>query len=131
MSYSFDDNVISDLHKDARGFRPSVDFMRMWNEQTDDQKQIIWDALIFELNEEIDAEKERDALAIAAFEANIKQIMEAGRVSRKTAIQWFVRSLDIPEEYLDDTGYICHEARVPYSCEQEFIDAGFGWNRAA
>ena len=37
--YTFDENIVSDLHKDARGFRPHAAFMEGWNQSSDDNNQ--------------------------------------------------------------------------------------------
>ena len=47
--YSFENELISDLHKDARNHRPTSGFMAMWNDLNDDQKQECWDNLISEM----------------------------------------------------------------------------------
>ena len=52
--YSFENELISDLHKDARNHRPTSGFMAMWNDLNDDQKQECWDNLISEMNDSQD-----------------------------------------------------------------------------
>lgn len=46
MEYTFDERCVSDLHKDAFGFRPNHDFWREWELSDNDGKQVIWDSLI-------------------------------------------------------------------------------------
>ena len=42
--YTFDEQTLSDLHKDARGSRPRSDwFWDAWNQADNDGKQAIWD----------------------------------------------------------------------------------------
>lgn len=48
--YDFDENVISDLHKDAYGFRPDQSFWGLWAASNPEQKQAVWDNLIDILN---------------------------------------------------------------------------------
>mgnify|MGYP001489339211 FL=1 len=48
MTYTFDETIISDLHKEARGFRPRPGNLfcdKLYNADNDD-KQAIWDGLI-------------------------------------------------------------------------------------
>jgi hypothetical protein len=45
-TYTFDENILSDLHKDAYGFRPSGDFFREWDLLDNDGKQDLWEQLI-------------------------------------------------------------------------------------
>ena len=48
--YTFSEELLSDLHKDARGFRPRSEwFWNNWNTSNDDGKQAIWDNLVEEL----------------------------------------------------------------------------------
>ena len=44
--YTFDSNTASDLHKEAYGFRPSVDWSSRWKLANNDTKQAIWDDLL-------------------------------------------------------------------------------------
>lgn len=46
--YDYCDYLYSDLHKDARGFRPD---MGHWNSLSPDAKQQLWDRLCQELTE--------------------------------------------------------------------------------
>jgi hypothetical protein len=50
MTYTFDENLISDLHKDAYGFRPDVSFWATFAAFNPDQKQALWDSMIAILN---------------------------------------------------------------------------------
>ena len=47
--YSFENELISDLHKDARNHRPTSGFYGNVERLTDDQKQECWDNLISEM----------------------------------------------------------------------------------
>ena len=54
--YTFDENTLSDLHKDARGSRPRSDFFwDTWNQADNDGKQAIWDGLVDEMVERGDS----------------------------------------------------------------------------
>ena len=85
MQYTFDDNIFSDLHKDAYGFRPRY---HRYYESSDDEKQKIWDDLcaLVEQNEaqERQLEKER----IASFEERVEDVIGLGANNRQTAIRW-------------------------------------------
>jgi len=50
MAYTFDSNIVSDLHKDAHGFRPTEYFWEEWDQCGDDNRQAMWDSLINEFN---------------------------------------------------------------------------------
>lgn len=47
--YTFDEQIVSDLHKDARGYRPTEYFWEEWSQCGDDTRQAMWDNLIEEL----------------------------------------------------------------------------------
>lgn len=90
--YTFDENTLSDLHKDARGFRPRSDyFWSQWNNADNDGKQAIWDGLIDELSAELEAEKARDELCLTEFKALVAHYIECGAGDRETALRWMVQ----------------------------------------
>jgi len=64
MSFTYDDNIISDLHKDAYGFRPTQRFFDDWAEYTPAEKQEVWDSLVstMEYNQKEEARIEADNL---------------------------------------------------------------------
>ena len=51
--YTFKELEVSDLHKDATGFRPRAEFWNQWATANDSEKQKIWDNLIDLLNSDI------------------------------------------------------------------------------
>lgn len=77
MAYTFSNELISDLHKDARGFRPSGAWLLCnWETETDAQKQATWDMLCEELEASMAAQEEAEAKALVEFRAKIRQIMD-------------------------------------------------------
>ena len=64
--YTFDENIVSDLYKEAYGHRPHEGFWSDWDAASDDRKQRIWDELCdvsareaeFQLECQIEAEHE-------------------------------------------------------------------------
>ena len=54
--YTFDENLISDLHKDAYGFRPDQSFWATFASFNPDQKQALWDNMIAVLNRNIEGD---------------------------------------------------------------------------
>ena len=89
IMHCFDENTLSDLHKDARGFRPrSEDFWNSWNTATDDGKQSIWDGLCDELDHAMMEEKEAEAAALVDFEKEVEAFIGYGAGNRETALRW-------------------------------------------
>ena len=87
--YTFDDQTVSDLHKDARGFRPRAAFMEGWTQSDDDNKQAIWDGLLRELDHVQAEEAHAAEVAIADFEGLVGDtIYTYGAADRETALRW-------------------------------------------
>ena len=91
MTYTFDENIVSDLHKDARGFRPGELFWEQWVLSTDQRKQAIWDSLIKEMNESMDRERRMEQEAIKDFESDINLNIALGAGDRETALRWMTQ----------------------------------------
>ena len=121
MSYTFDANIVSDLFKDVNGFRPGSTFYTAWNSGNDDQKQVIWDNLILQLEEKYNEDKRIEAEETEKFEAQIASAIDAGAGSRETALRWIVEGLDLSDsDKLYGGDYICYTLNLPYSYANEF-----------
>lgn len=116
--YTFDEDTISDLHKDARGFRPSEYFWETWHNASDNYKQVLWDDLVDELRRGNEMLAEMEAIALAKFEALVAGTMELGAYNRETAIRWIVESLDLGE--YADAEYACWALNLNYNCAKLF-----------
>ena len=57
MTYTYDTDILSDLYKDAYGFRPDSSYMKAWLEYPDDFKQTIWDRLLVDLAAAVEQER--------------------------------------------------------------------------
>ena len=86
--YDFDDNIFSDLHKDAYGFRPRG---HEYYEAAPARKQEIWVKVCEDLEVAQDEEGRRAQEAIAEFEAEIQENIEYGAGDRKTALRWMTQ----------------------------------------
>ena len=74
--YTFENELISDLHKDARNHRPTSGFMAMWNDLNDDQKQECWDNLIAEMKLSQEQEKASESAALSVFKTDLAMTMQ-------------------------------------------------------
>ena len=120
-AYSFDENIVSDLHKDAYGFRPREMFWSEWNNASNDEKQEIWDDLCKALERAIQKEKEQEEFAVIQFNKRVADVMATGAGDRETAIRWIVQSMGLDEYDLVYGGsYICWNLGLPYSMEKDF-----------
>ena len=90
--YTFCENTISDLHKDAWGYRPSQGFWVRWEASNDDAKQGIWNDLIDDMvkNDAEDAKiKAENASKLAK---RIKEACKLGASNYRTAIRWILEA---------------------------------------
>ena len=72
MTYTFDENIVSNLHKDAFGFRPSRSWYWDWNGYSDDEKQKEWDFLLQALKRGMEDEARREDDAIFDFDCEVR-----------------------------------------------------------
>ena len=108
--YTYDDNIISDLHKDAMGFRPSESFWDFWISATPDEKQKEWDSLCNLLEREIEREKAEQEIAIKRFEDLVEKTIASGARDRETALRWIMDASDCD----GDWEYLCYHHGLPY-----------------
>ena len=93
MTYTFDEYLISDLHKDAYGYRPTESFWSTFAAFNSDRKQALWDSMIADLNRSIEDEENNQQAAIVEFENRIDNLM-TDAPSRKSVVAWFMRQAD-------------------------------------
>jgi len=116
--YTFDEDTISDLYKDARGFRPGEYFWETWTDASHDQKQVIWDDLVDELRRGNEILADMQAISLTKFEAQVSKTMELGARDREQAIRWIVESLDMGGYATAE--YACYNLGLSYKCAGMF-----------
>lgn len=121
MTYTFDERIVSDLHKDARGFRPNEYFWEEWTQAPDNIKQVIWDNLIVELNEEMARQRQADDEAMIAMHQRIQGLMLIGAKDEVQAIKWLIEAEEFDDYDLQyGSSYFCFHFGLPYSADKEF-----------
>lgn len=98
--YTFDENLISDLHKDAYGFRPDQSYWNLFAAANPDQKQAIWDNLLKDLNRSIEQDQKEEQEAIAKFENRIDNLIH-DVTNRKAIVAWLLKEADGDEEHFE------------------------------
>ena len=84
--FTYDEELFSDLHKDAYGFRPRI---HNFYESTPEEKQKIWDATILDMNAAQEAEEARAADCVKDFKAEVDMVINTfGAEDRATALKW-------------------------------------------
>lgn len=104
MAYTYDSNIVSDLHKDARGCRPTVHWMVEWDKKSPAQKQATWDSLCCELEVTMAEERAREAAGLRQFERYVERCRIMGAADTETAVRWILEG-----EGFDDMDY-CYGA---------------------
>jgi hypothetical protein len=124
MTYTFDEKLVSDLHKDAHGYRPTSLFWIDWNNGSNSYKQKMWNDLLADLEYEVEREANERVAAINALEQEIANALDLGAPSREIAIRWVVESMCLTEWDLAYGGeHICYMKNLPYSMAPMFANA--------
>ena len=96
--------TISDLHKEARGFRPSLDRYEL---KTDDELMAEIEWLGREVKEAIEHEQMIDAECITRFNDEVATFIQQGAANRSTAIRWMLQAQGY-DETPADADSICY-----------------------
>ena len=110
-TYTYDENILSDLHKDAYGIRPSETFYREWDLLDSDGKQDLWDALVDAVGDSIREEERHHNMAIAEFESWVKQTM---KIVVDSTREDCIRMMHDAHDTRGDVEYLEHCLGVPY-----------------
>ena len=127
--YTFDEQIVSDLHKDARGYRPSEYFWEEWSQCGDDTRQSMWDILLEELAAETARQLDAYARAEIAFHQRVQGTMLAGAKDELTAIRWILEAEQLSKfDLAYGSDYVAWHFGLPYKGEfdqqiQTVIDA--------
>ena len=92
-TYTFDEDSVSDLHKDAYGFRPSQSWWYGWDHASDEGKQHQWDSMLAALERANEEDREREARAIKVFEDRVTNLMHSG-TTQERVITWLIDASD-------------------------------------
>jgi hypothetical protein len=120
--YTFDENIVSDLHKDAHGFRPSEWFWRDWTASSEPRKQEIWDGLLTALDA-ANAEYERaQAISVGDFERGVRQNLALGATCREDAIRWMLDGVLQDSDLWYGGDYACYLFNLPWTPYRAELD---------
>lgn len=116
MTYTFDESVLSDLHKEAFGFRPGVGYFAYWRAMTDEAKQAEWDHLCMSAEESERYECEAEARNYAAWQKRIETLVEYGAGDKATAIRW---DMQAQKAEPGEVSFYCYACGLNYRVEDE------------
>lgn len=112
VQFTYDENIFSDLHKDAYGFRPRA---HEFYEATPERKQQIWDATVKDLECAMAEDKARQDNAVQDFEKSVASLITKGAGDRATAIRWIIEATTFTKaDLMYGGGYLCYEFGLPY-----------------
>ena len=86
--YTYSDELFSDFHKDAYGFRPRG---HEFYSATPERKQEIWDATGRAFDRAQAEEAELEAESLTDFEKEVQTYIELGADDRQTALRWMTQ----------------------------------------
>jgi hypothetical protein len=125
MSYTFDESIVSDLHKDARGFRPSCMWWKTWEESSAEEKQVIWDDICAELEEEINREKRMQENALANMKKRIADTIALGASDEVSALKWIIEAEGFDaSDLMYGVSYFCYHFGLSYNVENTMPEIG-------
>ena len=104
-----DESMVSDLHKDAYGFRPREAFWSAWERMTPSEKQSEWDSLCRSVENAIAREVLMAEEAAVEFEQLVSETIAHGAADRQVAIRWL---RDASASHLGWIGF-CYEYGLP------------------
>ena len=118
--YTFSNDLISDLHKDAWNHRPSNSFWFHWNCGTDDAKQKIWDDLIDDMVANDQAEAKAKKENASELFLRIKETCKLGASNYKTAIRWILDADELEHDQYYEGGQLAWEYNLAYRHKKLF-----------
>ena len=86
--FTYSDDIISDLHKDAYGFRPSQRFFEDWAEYTPAEKQECWDMLCEEMERSMKEQAAAETAALVEFRKQVAETMKFCNCNWKDAVRF-------------------------------------------
>jgi hypothetical protein len=108
--FTFDSDIVSDLHKDAYGFRPSQSWWYGWTHATDAQKQSNWDSMVEAMVRSENYRKECEEKSVKEFESYVEKVIELGAKTRSVALRWIMDESTAN----GDWEYFCYLNGLPY-----------------
>ena len=118
--YTFCENTISDLHKDAWGYRPSQGFWVRWEASNDDAKQKIWNDLIDDMVKNDEEEAKIKAENASKLAKRIKEACKLGASNYRTAIRWILQADELKQDDYYEGGQLAWEYNLAYRHKKLF-----------
>lgn len=89
-NYAYNELYISDLHKDAHGWRCRIDFNNgQWTKESIDK---FYDRLQTELVYTMEEEQQQEYASLLAYKAHIAKLMTEHNLTMEDAIRWDIQA---------------------------------------
>ncbi|MFZ9131493.1 MAG: hypothetical protein ACO20M_06005 [Methylophilaceae bacterium] len=99
-TYTYSDELVSDLYKSAYGTRPTAHFWGCWKEMSPVMKQVEWNFLLQRSEDAADHERKREQEAIVKFEYWLRKVED-----RHGTVENALRLMTESER---DSGWMAH-----------------------
>lgn len=119
--HTYDENLFSDLHKDAFGFRPHSGFWEWLETATPAEKQEEWDSMIAAMERREAMRVEDEKHAIVAFELLVTRTMNNGAKTRKDAVAWMMEA-ELGDIFKGDVEHFEWRMGVPFGYVKKTAD---------
>ena len=116
MTHTYDESLVSDLHKDAYGFRPGTQYWTDWSFMTAAEKQTEFERLMQAAREEDDRQAKREHEAYLAWSVDITELMAQHDISEARAIIWDMQNY---VSGIEDLSLYCYKRGLSWSIEME------------
>ena len=115
---------LSDVHKEAYGFRPRGDFWAKWDSATTLEREEIKEQLGKDCNANVQREWIEEQERVIRFEQEILEIIKTKGGNRHRAFRDIILEAEVgggkpTERDLGDAGYLCFCLGLPYHYEHE------------
>ena len=94
--YTYSEQLYSDFHKDAYGFRPSHD--DPFYTASPERKQVIWNLVAEQYEFKQNEEELEEARSVAQFKDWVQSMIDNGANDEETALRWIVEDRDFQNE---------------------------------
>jgi len=115
-------DLISDLHKEVYGFRPTQDWWADWNASSDSQKEKVWDEYNRVNDLQIADLTHSEETNLQAFKSNIAKMMLDYDLTKLDAVRWWIEAEGLNETDLRyGSSYINYRNSLPYQNDMNEI----------
>jgi|TARA_R100000455_G_C6262556_1_gene117840 hypothetical protein len=114
-------SILSDLHKEARNFRPSSEYCTWFATLPLERQQKEWANLQQQAKDRQEQEDAERAECYTSWCDHINYLMESNNIDRKTAIRWSIDGEQIVIHTFQDVEHYCFINNLPHEKWAEVV----------